>query len=238
MELSSVAKQWKDLIGLKEEPVAVAFVESPPEGVSQSSEPSPSACTFWRRGQRQLFYATADDHQNCPIGLMTMGFPLSKEKGEQAEALVGTMASLHYFDPAEVAHLPTIKKPHKAVVYGPLNSFPIAPDLVLLMLTPYQMMIASEALGRVAWSENPQLGAFGRPACAALPRTVQLGSPTISLGCIGARTYTDLPQEEMLLIIPAAELEQATARLADLSDANQKLACYHSEQRRTITGAI
>jgi uncharacterized protein (DUF169 family) len=217
-------------------PVAVAFSNEPPAGVDRSPEPSPSTCTFWRRGQKQLFYATSEDHSNCPIGLMTMGFSLSPEQGEKAQFLVSTMASLHYFNPSEVEHLPVVKKPKEVVVYGPLDQFPVAPDFVLLMLNAYQSMIAAEAIGQVAWAESPQLGLFGRPACAALAKAERIDHATMSLGCIGARTYTDLAQEEMLFVIPFSQLEQATARLSTVVEANRKLADYHSEQRRIIAG--
>jgi uncharacterized protein (DUF169 family) len=233
-----ISQEWREALNLTEQPVAIAFLESPPDGVARSSEPAPSACTFWRRGQKKVFYATAEDHYNCPIGLMTMGFPLSAEKGEQAQSLVATMAGLQYFNPAEVAHLPAIKKSHQVIVYGPLDEFPVDPDLILLLLSPYQSMLASEALGRVTWSDSLQLGVFGRPACAALPKAEQIESPTISLGCIGARTYIDLPQDEMLLVVPATQLEQATLQLTAVIDANQKLANYHAEQRRSISGEI
>ena len=237
MDRKRIAEKWRESLNLVEQPVGVAFLENPPEGVERSAEPSPSACTFWRRGQRQLFYATAEDHSNCPIGLMTMGYPIPNEKAKQAEGLVAQMASLHYFDPVEVAHLPAIKKEHTVTVYGPLDRFPVSPDLILLLITPYQMMLASEALGSVTWSENPLLGAFGRPACAALPKAEQLSNSTLSLGCIGARTYTDLPQEEMLLVVPAAKFEEATERLSRVIDANQKLSNYHTEQRRAVSGS-
>jgi uncharacterized protein (DUF169 family) len=218
-------------------PVGIAFASAPPEGVPRSPEPAPSTCTFWRRGQTGVFYATADDHANCAIGLMTMGFPLSPEQEAQAQSLVGTMASLHYFDPAEVQHLPGIRKPHQVIVYGPLAQLPIDPDQVVLLLDPYQVMLASEALGRVAWAETSQLGAFGRPACGALPKSEQLGSATLSLGCIGARAYTDLPANEMLLVVPAAQLEAAADALGSVLEANQKLAAFHAGQRQALTGA-
>jgi uncharacterized protein (DUF169 family) len=70
-----------------------------------------------------------------------------------------------------------------------------------------------------------------------LPKAEQINTTTMSLGCIGARTYTDLPQNEMLLVIPAQQFREATDRLAVVADANEKLAGYHSQQRRTITGA-
>ena len=147
------------------------------------------------------------------------------------------MAKLHYFDPAEVAHVPTINKPHSVIVYGPLERFPIEPDQVLLFLLPHQAMLVSEAIGQVSWSEKGELGAFGRPACAALPKSEKAGGATLSLGCIGARTYTDLPQAELLLVVPWSRFREATDRLNQVMDANQKLASFHSERRRAVSGA-
>jgi uncharacterized protein (DUF169 family) len=236
MSLTEIARAWKEALGMEDAPVAIAFCDDPPEGVEPSAEPSPSACTFWRRGQKKVFYANADDHSNCPIGLMTMGFSLSADQSEKAMSLVTTMASLHYFDPSEVAHLPSIKKPHRVVVYGPLDKFPVEPDLVLFMLDGFQTMLAAEAIGQVMWAEQVQLGVFGRPACAALAKAAAIDQATMSLGCIGARTYTDLKQEEMLLVLTFPRLQAATEKLSVVLEANQKLAAYHSEQRRAITG--
>ncbi len=236
MSLTEISQAWKEALKLEDAPVAIAFCSDPPEGVEPSAEPSPSACTFWRRGQKKVFYASADDHSNCPIGLMTMGFSLSSDQTEKAMSLVSTMASLHYFDPSEVAHLPSIQKPHRMVVYGPMDQFPTRPDLVLFMLDGFQSMLAAEAIGQVAWAEQGQLGLFGRPACAALAKSERIDRATVSLGCIGARTYTDLKQEEMILVVPFSQLRQATENLSAVVEANQKLAAYHGEQRRIIAG--
>jgi uncharacterized protein (DUF169 family) len=236
MDHRKAATRWKEALALESQPVGVAFVERAPEGVPRSREPAPSACTFWRRGQEGVFHATAEDHQNCPIGLMTMGFALSPEQADRAQELVGAMARLYYFEPAEVAHVPGIRKPHQAVVYGPLADFPLRPDLVLLVLDAYQSMLASEALGRVIWSDTVQLGAFGRPACGALPKAEQLGAATLSLGCIGARTYTDLPHSSLMLVVPGEAFEQATQGVEAILEANSKLAEYHAERRREVAG--
>jgi uncharacterized protein (DUF169 family) len=143
-------------------------------------------------------------------------------------------AGLHDFDPAEVAHGPGIRKPHQVVVYRPLAEFPLQPDLILFMLDPYQAMLASEALGRVSWSGTAPLGTFGRPACAALPKAEQIGAPTSSLGCIGARTYTGLPRSEMSLVVPRKAFEQASGSLAAVADANCEPEEFHAGPRRSI----
>jgi len=166
-----------------------------------------------------------------------MGFTLSPQEQEQAQSLVEAMASLFYLRPDEVGHILTIQTPHQVVVYGPLRQFPISPDLVLSMVTPYQAMLAAEVLGTIGWEQSSQFMTLGRPACAALPRAEELGNSTLSLGCVGARTYTDLRPEEMLLVVPGAQFEQATQKLATVANANQQLAIFHIQQRQSVANA-
>ena len=97
---------------LKQPPIGLTFVEHVPEGISHSTRGVPSACTFWRLAEQGVFYATANDHKQCPIGMMTMGFDMPVTDQERAQALVGTMASVQYFSPAEVAALPIVQKSH------------------------------------------------------------------------------------------------------------------------------
>lgn len=46
-------------------PVALAFVPERPAEVPVMGKPSPSFCTFWRWGERSVFYAAADQHLEC-----------------------------------------------------------------------------------------------------------------------------------------------------------------------------
>src|SRR5579884_3420176 len=68
-----LAQRFNELLELKQPPIGLAFVETVPEDIQHSGQRVPSACTFWRQAEQGVFYATADDHQNCPIGMMTMG---------------------------------------------------------------------------------------------------------------------------------------------------------------------
>src|ERR1700693_6507379 len=91
---------------LKQSPVGLAFVDDIPVEVSHTNARVPSACTFWRLAELGVFYATAEDHQECPIGMMTMGFIMPEASQQRAQSLVETMASVQYFSPAEVSALP------------------------------------------------------------------------------------------------------------------------------------
>jgi uncharacterized protein (DUF169 family) len=162
---------------------------------------------------------------------MTMGFELPAERASEAEQLVGTMAGLGYFSLEEVPHLPSVRQPHNGIVYGPLADLPLAPDAVLVQVTPYQAMVLAEASDSAALREAPSLAAMGRPACAGLARAIVDAATTLSLGCIGARTYVELPDDRALLILPAAALESTAERLPGLAAANRRLAGFHGDKK-------
>ena len=211
-------------------PVGLAFVEQVPESVQHIGKRVPSACTFWRLAEQGVFYATADDHQECPIGMLTMGFTMPEASQQRAEALVGTMASVQYFSPAEVSALPTVKKPHESIVYGRLNQLPIEPDVVLAILDTQQAMLVAEAQGQVNWLQHGQ-SAFGRPTCGVIPRTLQTNETSMSFGCVGARTYVGLTPGEVVLTIPAHQFAGLVEKLETIIAANAALAPYHQQQK-------
>jgi uncharacterized protein (DUF169 family) len=71
-----LTNRFAALLQLSHVPVGLAFVEAVPENIQHQATRVPSACTFWRLAEQGVFYATAEDHQECPIGMMTMGFTM------------------------------------------------------------------------------------------------------------------------------------------------------------------
>lgn len=231
MDNRQLADVLHESLHLQRPPVGLAFVESPPAGVTAVSEAAPSACTFWLRAVQGVFYAAAPDHAECPIGVMTMGFPASEADQARAMETVGTFIELDYFSAEEVTHLPSVTKPHAGIVYGPLAEMPLSPDVVLVVTSPYQAMLLAESGGTMALGEVPRFAAMGRPACAAIPRAMSAGQATLSLGCIGARTYADIPRDTALVVLPAERLEQTVSRLATLLHANDTLGEMHRQKK-------
>ena len=178
MDNRSRAQVLSDELHLDREPVALAFIDGAPEGVTSTSSTEPSACTFWRQAERSLFYAPADRHLECGVGTLTMGFEIPTERQEAAMGLIGMMVEMGYLTSAETAHLPTVKRAHQGILYGPLRSFPIEPDVVLAIVTPAQGMILAEASESVTLRERPALPTLGRPACAAVAWAASARGPT------------------------------------------------------------
>lgn len=226
-----LALRFIDLLQLKQSPVGLTFVDDAPEGVQHTNARVPSACTFWRLAEKGVFYAEAEDHQECPIGMMTMGFTMPEASQQRAQALVQTMANVQYFSPAEVSALPIVNKPHRSIVYGRLDQFPVEADVVLCILDTQQAMLVAEAMGNMNWLQQGGQSSFGRPTCAVIPRTMQTGATSISFGCVGARTYTGLTPSEVVLTLPGREFAGLVERLQVTVAANAALAPFHQQQK-------
>jgi len=227
-----LATRFKNLLQLEHNLVGMAFVNEVPSSVEHSTKHVPSACTFWRLAEQGVFYANGEEHKECPIGMMTMGFTMPEADQQRAQALVGTMASVQYFSPAEVAALPTVKKPHENIVYGRLDQFPIEADIMLCRLNAQQAMLIAEALGKVDWLQGGQT-AFGRPTCGVIARTLQTSEVSMSFGCVGARTYVELSPAEMILTIPGQQVAGLVEKLETIVNANNALAPFHAQQKAT-----
>jgi uncharacterized protein (DUF169 family) len=226
----NLTQRFTALLQAQHVPVGLAFVNEVPESIQHNKTRVPSACTFWRLGEQGVFYATARDHKECPIGMMTMGFTMPEEDQQRAQALVGTMASVQYFSPAEVSALPIVKKPHENIIYGRLDLLPVEPEVVLTILNAQQAMLVAEAMGNVNWLQGGQ-AAFGRPTCGVLPRTLQTGETSVSFGCVGARTYLGLAATELVLTVPGEKFPELVEKLETIVSANAALAPYHQGQK-------
>lgn len=233
------ARALVDDLGLDRPPVALAFLDAAPADVPTVDRLEPSACTFWRQAEQGVFYVDAAGHLECSVGAMTMGFELPPERAPEAEQLVGMMVDLQYFSLEEVQHLPSVKKPHASILYGPLAELPVEPDVVLVIATPRQGMLLAEASESVTLRATPALPTMGRPACAALAWSANDANVTLSLGCIGARTYVEVPDDRAIAVLPGTILDRVAERLGVLATANHQLASFHEGRKaQYAAGAV
>jgi uncharacterized protein (DUF169 family) len=231
MEYDRIASGISSKLQLTSPAVALSFVEAPPAGLTSFDQDVPSACALWRKAETSIFYAPAEKHFNCPIGAMTMGFEMPKEVQQQLMGVVEKMYGAGYISPEETAKIPGVKRKKSGIVYGPLASFPLEPDLVLMWLTPRQAMIYSEAAGTCRWTEAMPATAFGRPSCAALPVALERSQPTLSLGCLGMRIFTAIGENHLLAVVPGNKLEEFSKGLELTERANQTMGAFYQEQK-------
>lgn len=237
MSTAAIATLLVENLELDFAPVALAFMDSAPAGVDAPSAVSPSACGFWRQAEKGVYFAPADAHFNCPVGAMVMGFDLPGPVSEELMGLVGSMTKCGYIAADEPGHIPTSpKKRAKGILYGPLADLPVAPDAVLIWLNPAQAMILSEAIGGATWGNDRPAKVLGRPACAAIPEAIGTQQTTLSLGCVGMRTFTAIAPDRLLAVIPGQLLGPLSAEVARLRAVNNAMESFYKDRAALVAG--
>jgi uncharacterized protein (DUF169 family) len=219
----------RDALELELAPVAIAFLDAAPDGIDRVDTATPAGCGFWRLARDRVFYTEAADHAGCPIGVLTMGLEADPDVQEQAGELVARMESIAYLQPGEAASLPSVRPGPAVVAYGPLQRFPLEPDVVLVTSTPEQAMWLAEAAGAVQMN-GPALHLHGRPACAAIPRALESTRLELSLGCAGMRTFTAIEPGMLLSVLPAPALAGLGERLRSAAAANETMRAAYAEK--------
>ena len=232
-QYSSVETKISKSLSLKKRPVAVKFLETPPQGVTKFEGAEPSGCSFWRiAAAGKTFYTVPSDHYNCAVGSHTHNIPLPPELAKELEQTLSFMTDIGYIKMEEVPSIPQLAKMPGAVVYSPLGDAPGAPDVVIFAGPAAQIMLLQEAAQRAG--RTAQFPMLGRPTCMAIPAAMAKGAVTSS-GCIGNRVYTDLADGELYSMVPGKDLERVADELETITSANAELHEYHRSRRQEIS---
>src|SRR5262245_49333239 len=117
---------------LDHNPVAIAFLSSPPAGLRRIDRPQPAGCGYWKEASEgHAFYTTGEDHLNCPVGAFTHGVPLPEEKRQEFQSLMGKMIELKYLASNEIPVIPRRTSPLQVAAYAPLAQAAFTPDVVV-----------------------------------------------------------------------------------------------------------
>ncbi|HVN07722.1 MAG TPA: DUF169 domain-containing protein [Patescibacteria group bacterium] len=218
------------LLHLESRPVAVAFSDAPPAGLTRIDKSAASGCSYWKlAAEGRSFYTEAQDHWGCPVGSHTHNVPMPPEKQKELEGMVGTMVQLEYIRMEEIPQIPQRRKPMKIASYAPLDAATFPPDAVLVRGNARAIMLLAEAAAAAGAPVHE--GVMGRPTCAFIPVTADHGQAAASAGCIGNRVYTGLRDDEMYFSIPGAQLERVIAKLETIVRANTELESFHRQRR-------
>lgn len=226
-------QQLSSDLGLTRRPIAIAFRDAPPPGVSKFTGTAPSGCSFWRlASEGRAFYTVPSDHYNCPIGSYTHNIELPAGRAKELEGTLGFMVDIGYVRMEEVPGIPRLPKPPGAVVYAPLGDTPVDPDVVLFCGPAARVMLLQEAALRAGVASS--LNTLGRPTCMALPAALAHGM-VASTGCVGNRVYTGVEEGELYAAVPARDLAKLAEAAGTIRSANTKLAEYHQARRQELT---
>ncbi|HTM50028.1 MAG TPA: DUF169 domain-containing protein [Bryobacteraceae bacterium] len=226
------------ILGLSAPPIAIGFSSEPPAGLDRwQGGAVPAGCVFWREAMKgRSFYTLPADHYNCAVGAHTHSIPLPPERGSQLEDTVKFMVLKEYLLMEEAPGIPVLEKSPACISYAPVDSAPFPHDLVLLAAKPSAAMMIYETALR-AGAAPALANTLGRPACAVLPLTTNTGLASLSLGCMGNRTFTGLPDEELYVSIPGGSWRQVLARLMEIGRANDEMRRFYADHKAQFATA-
>lgn len=226
------AEKLKEFLELEKSPIALGFLDVPPEGLPKwTGAAVPAGCSFWQKAMNgQAFYTVPADHYNCAVGSYTHKIELPEDRVHELTETLEFMVENNYVAMAEVPGIPTLSKTPAVIAYAPLDAANFKADVVLLALKPSQAMILYEAAVKASAS-NALTNSLGRPACAVLPLTMASEMTAISLGCKGNRTFTGIADDEMYISIPAEKVGAVVEKLAEAHEANCAMAKYYEEKK-------
>jgi uncharacterized protein (DUF169 family) len=228
----AIEEKIQGMLGSTRRPVAVTFLDAPPEGVEKFAGAEPSTCSFWRiAAAGRTFYTVASDHLNCPIGGYTHN-TLPPDRMPELQQALSLMSDIGYIRMEEIPGVFHLSTAPEVVLYAPLGDTPAPPSVVLVAGRPGRVMMLSEAATRAGASSNLPL--LGRPTCMAIPASLANGA-VLSSGCIGNRVYTEIGDDELYVVLRGADLDRIAAEIGVIQSANQTLTGYHQDRRARLT---
>lgn len=213
-------------------PVAICFADAIPEGFGGPVKPAPAGCRFWEDATNSSFATSAADHSLCAVGVYTHNLEPSAAQHADLMDAIKVFGELGYVRSDDLPLIPVLQSKPRHVLYSPLASTPLPPDVVLLFADAAQALVLSEATQQVEGGNAP---AMGRPACAVVPQVMNTGKAALSLGCCGARAYLSLLTDSTsLFAFPGARIESYAERIVALASANAVLSKFHRIRRDEI----
>jgi uncharacterized protein (DUF169 family) len=231
-DYQSIESKLSHILGSARRPIAIAFLDAPPNGVEQFHGSQPSSCSFWRMAAAgRVFYTVPADHQNCPIGGYTHNV-LAPERMPDLEQALQMMSGIGYIRMEEVGGVFHLSRSTAAILYAPLGETPVEPSAVIASGAPARVMLLAEAATRAG--EMSALPLLGRPTCMAIPAAMGSGA-VASAACIGNRVYTGVGDDELYIALRGSGLERIDAELDMIESANRALTDYHRERKSQLT---
>jgi uncharacterized protein (DUF169 family) len=230
--------QIQETLSLSAPPIAIGFSAEPPAGLERwQGGAAPAGCVFWREAMKgRAFYTVPADHYNCAVGAYTHALNLPPERGAQLEDTVKFMVLKEYLRMEEVPGIPTLDKSPQYISYAPVDAAPFQHDLILIAAKPAAAMMIYETALR-AGAGAALANTLGRPACAVLPLAKKTGQASLSLGCMGNRTFTGLPGEELYVCIPGDHWTALLAKLTEIGKANREMQQFYSNHKAQFASA-
>jgi len=213
-KINSYGKELIKLLDLETSPVGIALLakdEEVPVGIKKI-EKGLKHCQMVDlvRNTKTEFLAYLAD-QTCKGGAAALGLGHMPPKLASGEFY---HEKLRHFKTRKASKktlekVPMLKaKSMQAVLYGPLETLRFKPDVVVIICSPMQIMLLTQAL---LYNEGGRLEvefAGKQSICSDAVAKPYLSSKVgITVGCTGSRKFTEIKDSELTIGLPIAKLK-------------------------------
>lgn len=226
-QTAAAHRELIDLLGLVHAPVAINFHATAPTDATwydaPMTEPTedgrsgrvPASCVFWADAHESSFTTAPEDHGNCSVGRFTHG--LVGAEGILDKTDVGTLLEVGWVTMEAFAGVAALQTAPAAITYGPLAESTGDHDVVLLRISPKQMMEIADAID-VEFS--------GKPQCQIIPRAADRNVVAASMGCALSRARIGMSDDEMTCAVPAGRIDELLEGLRSVTRADEAVVGY------------
>jgi len=228
-----IAQRLESSLHLSSAPVAITFSPQVPrtaEAVAVEPFALPLApeneagrtgrvaagCVFWSYAATEHFSTVAEDHANCSVGSVTHGFNAIPEVVGNDD--IGELLGSGWVNEEAFSTLPVVTSAPEAVIYGPLASTTVKPDVILMTINARALMTLKDAV--------PDLAIEGKPQCHIIAIAKETAAIAASVGCALSRARTGMSNEAMTCAVPASVAADLVDRLEREDRVNGLMARY------------
>jgi uncharacterized protein (DUF169 family) len=213
---ADLSEKLKDILELEREPVAIKWSPKEPRNMGKESEKSRFCTKLDKAMNGEIFYSTAEEEE-CLGGARYSGMKdISEFPANMRSGAFLTQMGVHKDIPAVQrawSHYRAMDKGlFSSILFAPLAKAEFEADVIFIVCNSQQGM---EILHANSYDGAVQaIGADVGPICstmAALP--YMTGQVTYGFAEVGARNNMEIKPEEVMVAIPASQLERIVSNL-------------------------
>jgi uncharacterized protein (DUF169 family) len=214
-----MGEKLKEILKLEKEPVAIKWSVREPKNIKKEEGKSRFCTKLDKAANGDIFYSTVEQEE-CMGGMRYSGMKDRKElpKNMQSGAFLvpaGVYKSISAVQRSWQHNIPIEAGIFDAVIFSPLNKADFEPDLVFVICNSEQAMMILHANAYDSGSHG--LGADSGPICSSMASVPYLtGKVTYGFGDIGSRNNMNLKPEDVMITIPAGDLERILDNLSEM----------------------
>jgi uncharacterized protein (DUF169 family) len=216
-----MGKQLKEILKLKNEPVAIKWSLREPKGIKREESKSRFCTKLDKASKGEVFYSTVAE-EDCMGGMRYSGMKDRKElpKNMQSGAFLvpgGVYKSIPAVQRSWNSNMAIDSGIFDAIIFSPLIKADFEPDLIFLICNSEQAMLVLHANAYDSGSHG--LGADSGPICSSMAAIPYLtGKVTYGFGDIGSRRNMNIKPEEVMVTIPSGDLRRILDNLNEMKN--------------------